>query len=170
MKVRLLILLTILLNFNLLIGCKGKLNREKEQKEEAKLILKQSLDDFIKKPNFSNLIFISNDGERKDILKFKADGKTVNWELSTQYGNNKSWVGQYSVDIATSTISFDFPTSMWYHSVTYKFYKDSNPWDSENAFITLEGLTDEAKEIQKSLRFYGPKDSNGENDISLLKR
>ena len=59
---------------------------------------------------------------------------------------------------------------MWYHSVTYKFYKDSNPWDSENAFITLEGLTDEAKEIQKSLRFYGPKDSNGENDISLLKR
>ena len=55
MKVRLLILLTILLNFSLSIGCKGKLNREKEQKEEAKLILKQSLDDFIKNVEKDNV-------------------------------------------------------------------------------------------------------------------
>jgi hypothetical protein len=168
MKARTLILLTILLNFNLLIGCKGKLNREKEQKEEAKLILKQSLDGFIKKPNFSNLIFISDDGERKDILKFKDDGKTVIWDLSTKYGNNQTWSGRYSIDLVNSTISFDFPTSMWFHSINYKLYKDSVPWDSQNPFITLEGLTNE--ETQKSLRFYGPKDSNGENDITVLNR
>lgn len=170
MKLRILILLMVLLSSNLLIGCKGKREQEKEQKENAELIKKDILDDFIKKPNFTNLVFISNDGERKDILRFKNDGKTVIWELNTNYSKNESWVGNYSVDNANSTIVFNFPTSLWYHSVTYKFYKDSLPWDSEKPFITLEGLTDEAKGIQKSLFFYGPKNVSGENDLSKLNR
>lgn len=170
MKLRLLILLTVLLTSNLLIGCKGKRKQEKEQKEKAELIKKDILDDFIKKPNFTNLVFISNDGERKDILRFKNDGETVIWELNTKYGKNESWVGNYSVDNANSTISFNFPTSLWYHSVTYKFYKDSLPWDGKNQFITLEGLTDESSGIGKSLFFYGPKNVSGENDLSKLNR
>jgi len=162
--------LIAILVIGLIWGCEGNVRKEKVDKVLEKQNNQNSAENFIKNPNFSNLIFISDDGERKDILRFKNDGKTVIWELNTNYGKNESWVGNYSVDNANSTIAFNFPTSLWYHSVTYKFYKDSLPWDSEKPFITLEGLTDEAKGIQKSLFFYGPKNVSGENDLSKLNR
>lgn len=156
--------------FTVIAGCNGKQTR-KEEPEISEAQNKENLaTNFINNPAFNGLTFVAEDAERKDILTFGSDGNSVTWELVSKYGTSNQWKGTYDVDKSNSIISFNFPTDFWYHTVSYNFYKDSLPWDSENVFITLKGNTNEEEGVQKSLNFYGPKNENGDNDITVLNK